>query len=284
MKSSAPRLLAVPALAAMLLAGCATPQRDTHAPTGPGATPGESSAIDLVGMWRVSDAAGESESTWLRLDVHEFMLWRDCVVISGSWSAGEQLFIAGVHSAMGGCVTGSTIPEVPWLESVASYRASVGGWELLDASGDTVASLTIDGKPAPHPDIIDYLTEAPEITDETREHFRGAVALPAGLDAPTIVDLEGRWNPVGEGEGTDAHAQLAADGTYTASDGCNGTMGRWAIGAGGEWLATAGPSTLIACEGAPVAFWLSQAKRAGMDGAQLVLLDADGAELGRLAR
>lgn len=282
MKTSALGVLAVPVIALTLLAGCATPGPST--PVDPGSSPGDSSAIELVGMWRVSSAEGESADTWLRLDTYDFMLWRDCGYIGGSWVAGERLFIASVHGANGGCVVGNTIPEVPWLESVTSYRASVGGWELLDTSGAPVASLTIDGKPAPHPDVIDYLTEAPEITEETRAHFRGAVALPGGLTEPTAADLEGRWNPVGEGEGTDAHVEFAADGTYTGSDGCNGSMGRWAVGDGGEWLATSGPSTLMMCKGAPVPQWVGQAKRAGLDGAQLVLFDADGAELGRLAR
>lgn len=281
MKSSALSALSVPVLAAVLLAGCATPD---PSPEGPGSPPeGASSAVELVGMWRV-DAAGESDETWLRLDVHEFMLWRDCGAVMGSWDARERLFLASVHGANGDCVSNSTVPAVDWLESVASYRASVGGWELLDASGGPVASLTVDGKPAPHPDIIDDLTEAPEVTDETREHFREAAALPGGLTSPSSDDLLGRWNPVGEGEGTDAHVEFSADGTYTGKDGCNGSMGRWAVGEGGEWLATSGPSTLMWCEGAPVPTWVGQARRAGLDGAELVLFDVDGAELGRLAR
>lgn len=280
MKSSVLSALSVSVLATVLLAGCATP--------GPGSLdepdPGESRAIELVGMWRVGGAAGETENTWLRLDTHDFMLWRDCGYVGGSWAAGERLFIASVHQANGTCVTNGTIPELPWLESVTSYRASVGGWELLDASGDAVATLTIDGRPEPHPDVAAFLTEAPEITEETHAHFRAAVALPEGLASPSATDLVGRWNPVGEGEGTDAHVEFATDGLYTGSDGCNGSMGRWAVGDGGEWLATAGPSTLMWCEGAPVPSWVSVAKRAGLDGAQLVLFDVDGAELGRLAR
>lgn len=282
MKKSVLASLSVPVLATVLLAGCATP--DASQPGGPGAPEGESSAVDLVGMWRVSDAAGEAESAWLRLDTHDFMLWRDCGHIGGSWTAGERLFIASVHSANGNCVVGNTIPEVPWLETVTSYRASVGGWELLNASGEPVASLTIDGKPAPHPDVADFLTEAPEVTDETRAHFRAAAALASGLAEPSAADLAGRWNPVGEGAGTDAHVEFAPDGTYSGSDGCNGAMGRWLVGDGGEWLATSGPSTLMWCEGAPVPTWVGQAKRAGLDGAELVLFDVDGAELGRLAR
>ncbi|HRN28770.1 MAG TPA: hypothetical protein PK890_03575, partial [Terrimesophilobacter sp.] len=206
MKSSALAMLSIPVVALTLLAGCATPGPSSPADPGSGAS--ESSAIELIGMWRVSDAEGESVDTWLRLDAYDFMLWRDCGVISGSWAASERLLLAGVHSAMGGCVTGNTLPTVAWLESVASYRASVDGWELLDANGATVATLRIDGKPAPHPDIIDYLTEAPEITDETRALFRGAVPLPAQLTAPTATELLGRWNPVGEGEGTDAHVEF----------------------------------------------------------------------------
>jgi heat shock protein HslJ len=81
---------------------------------------------------------------------------------------------------------------------------------------------------------------------------------------------------------TPAGATLHDDGTYSASDGCNGTTGRWEADADGL-VATGGSSTLIGCDNVDVAHWLSTATTAGFDGATLVLVDKDGHELGRLA-
>lgn len=74
------------------------------------------------------------------------------------------------------------------------------------------------------------------------------------------------------------------DGTWIGSDGCNGGSGRWAMGDGGELLVTAGPSTLIGCEGVGVPGLFAQSALAGFDGAELVLLDQTGAELVKLVR
>lgn len=62
------------------------------------------------------------------------------------------------------------------------------------------------------------------------------------------------------------------------------TGGAWTVGADGRLRATAGVSTMIGCAGVPVGSWLASAGRVGLDGQTLVLLDDDGAELGRLAR
>src|SRR5215207_4063500 len=112
-------------LSAALLAGCAGNPTPSDAPdsppvTGPGASD-VSQALGLIGLWRVSDATGEEPDTWLRLDAVEFQLWRDCGMIMGSWSAGEEAFIASPHSASGDCVDGA-LPRVVWLESAASYE------------------------------------------------------------------------------------------------------------------------------------------------------------------
>ena len=266
------RRLFAPVLAITLLAGCAS------TPPAAEVVPERSSAVDLVNLWRVTGAEGESAKTWLRLDAGEFQLWRDCGMIMGSWRATDGLMLASVFGASGSCATDG-LPGVAWLESVAGYAATNDGWQLVDATGSTVASLTIDGAPQPDPNAAEFYTEAPEVTDETRAYFAGSVPLPATLTVGSIV---GRWTPEGVDTSTGANVEFAADGTWTGSDGCNGGEGRWAIGANGGFLATSGASTLIACDGALVPSWVSQAQLAGLDGDVLVLLDRDGAELGRL--
>jgi hypothetical protein len=77
---------------------------------------------------------------------------------------------------------------------------------------------------------------------------------------------------------------LRVDGTWTSSDGCNGTDGRWTTGDGGRVLATMGATTQAGCSNVNVAGKLFTASRAAFDGTVLVLLDASGAETGRLVK
>ena len=98
----------------------------------------------------------------------------------------------------------------------------------------------------------------------------------------------GRWIPAG-GAGHAAlrppFVELAADGTYTGSDGANGTHGRWSCGPDGALEVTLGPSTRMAGpDMVPVPTWFANATRSRFEGQVLVLLDVDGAETGRLER
>lgn len=284
--------LAFPLLAALvLLTGCAGQQPGGPGGPNPDAPPmigtpadGESEAIGLVNLWRVTDAAGEEDPAWLRLDAGEFQLWRECGMIIGSWTASDTLFLAEPFGGMGDCVA-TTMPEIGWLESATGFEITPGGYELVDASDAIVASLSIDGAPEPIPTAAEFYTRPPEVTDTVREHFRAAASLPPGLTPASAAALAGQWVPVAYAVATDPHVLFEADGTWTGSDGCNGGQGRWVVGAEGEFLATSGPSTLIACEGAPVPSWVAQATTAGMsaDG-WLLLFDTAGTELGRLQR
>jgi heat shock protein HslJ len=100
--------------------------------------------------------------------------------------------------------------------------------------------------------------------------------------------LVGRWVAVGgagSGAPTLPFVELAADGTYTGSDGCNRTRGPWSAGPDGTLDAGPGPSTRMACpDMVPVPSWFTLAARVRFDAAELVLLDASGTELGRVVR
>ena len=179
---------------------------------------------------------------------------------------------------------------VPWLTSVTGFAEAEGGYELLDAQGDAVATLTVDGAPPETPGLDDSVREAPEVTPEIEAMFAEPAPLPAGVEP--VTELVGRWLPVvppadgdeAEQPTTEPFVEFVADGTWTGSDGCNGHGGRWAATPEGSLIATAGPSTLIFCEGAPVGVWMSTAASAGLADEQLVLFDNAGTELGRLAR
>lgn len=278
------------AVLALVLTACAqspSGQGDRNPDSPPLAGPGpgaESTAVGLVNLWRVSGAEGEEPDTWLRLDVPDFQLWRGCGMIQGSWQATEGLFLASTYGASGECVTGATLPRAAWLESVTGYRAAGDGWTLSDSNGAVVATLTLDGGPDPIPTAAEFYTEPPVITDKIWEEFRQPAPLPRGFTPATPENLAGRWVPVAYSVKTDPHVIFEADGTWTGSDGCNGSQGRWATDGAGTLLATSGVSTLIACEGAPVASWVAQARLAVIDNGELRLIDAGGSELGRLER
>jgi heat shock protein HslJ len=103
------------------------------------------------------------------------------------------------------------------------------------------------------------------------------------VDAPV-----GRWVPAdgaGSGAPTRPFVELAADGTYTGSDGCNRTRGPWTARPDGALDVGPGPSTRMACpDMVAVPYWFTAAARAEFDGDVLVLRDADGAEVGRVER
>lgn len=93
----------------------------------------------------------------------------------------------------------------------------------------------------------------------------------AGPRPATAADLVGRWFPAdGTAQGR-AWAEFAEGGAWKGSDGCNGQSGTWSVGPDGAVTGTAGMSTMIACENVPIARWISEADRAEIDGADLVL-------------
>src|SRR5687767_13800723 len=101
------------ALLVIALAGCAQSPQAEQTPDPPATenTNVEPGPLGLVNLWRVSDAEGESDETWLRLDAHEFQLWRDCGMIQGTWSATETLLLATVFGALGDCGGGTSVPR-----------------------------------------------------------------------------------------------------------------------------------------------------------------------------
>ena len=285
-------LVMVSVVMVALVTGCAagpggepepipTRQPSAAPTTTPAETPGGSQALELVGLWRVSGAAGESDETWLRLEAGQFQLWRDCGMITGSWNAGERAFLAAVNGASGGCAD-STPPEIPWLDSVTAYEPAEAGWRLTDESGAVMASLAIDGAPEPIDTAAQSYAEPPVIDDAVRAAFRPAAPLPEPLEPATGAGLQGRWTPVDAPAASKALVEFRNSGTWGGSDGCNSSGGRWAVEGEGELLTTSGPSTLIGCDNIPVPGWVAAARLAGFDGDELVLLDVSGVELGRL--
>ena len=67
------------------------------------------------------------------------------------------------------------------------------------------------------------------------------------------------------------------DDAWVGSDGCNTTAGTWDLAADGTIAVTAGPSTMIACDGAPLPMLFSETTSVAIDGDALTITGADGA-------
>jgi hypothetical protein len=96
-------------------------------------------------------------------------------------------------------------------------------------------------------------------------------------------DFLGRWLAAEFPERPEVFVEFTPTG-WTASDGCNGQQGSWAVGKSGFIGQGSGISTQIGCDNVNVAQWILDAKSARLDGETLVFMDADGSELGRLVR
>jgi hypothetical protein len=281
------------AVLGLVLSGCAAQRASPRSdPPGNEGT-SEVSAVELVGIWKVDDTEGEGDDTWLKIGGTEFVLWHECAIVFGSFRASGPLLLANpdAQHTLPECTLPEGPPAVPWLTATTSFRPADGGWELVDSDGGVTARLSADeGEPPATPGVDDSIRDEPAVTDEIRALLASPVLLPTELRPEH--DLVGRWLPVlAEGNGADAEqpttepfVEFAADGMWTGSDGCNGQGGRWAATDDGNLVATAGPSTLIYCEGAPVGSWLSATALAGVADTRLVLLDPTGREVGRLVR
>ncbi len=222
----------------------------------------------LVGWWQVAGTGQRVLVDATALEVTDGEL-----TYAGTWRADPAgRFVAGLDSWGPDADGAAPVPQ--WVSAAAAFRLDGTAVVLLDRSGAEVvrlepadpsagSGLVDPGRPGPLPDA------------------RPAAALPAGLSPAGPDELAGRWSAGAAG------VEFLPEGTWTGSDGCNGTGGSWTADSGGGLLATAASvSTLIACDGGgtDVGSALAVARVAGLDGEELVLLDADGAEQLRLRR
>jgi heat shock protein HslJ len=237
--------------------------------------------VRLIGSWRLDGADEPGAVLRLAGDGMELAVFRRCGRISGHWRADDNGLFVGHISGATGCPP-SALATPQWLARAARYRIDGDGPVLLDQSGTVVARLRPGGNPTPVPTYMrPEDAEPPTVTDEARQRFTPAAPLPAGLTAADPATLAGRWEVAHPRK---PFLEFRVDGTWSASDGCNGSSGRWALGPAGAILAVSGATTLIACDGASVPGWLAEARRAAIEGDTLVLVGGDGREVGRIPR
>ncbi|MEU8419476.1 META domain-containing protein [Micromonospora sp. NPDC048835] len=277
-----------------LLAGCSRqslPERANPQPISGTSGPVLPLAPEsLIGSWTIGDVADPGAGTILRLAGGDlYLVGSRCGSLGGSWRASSDgTFLADIFSASTAAVEGipgcaKASQETPeWLRRVTAFQFDGTGLPvLLDARAQPVARLIPGATPTPEPDMADDALEPPVITDEARRALRPAVALPATLVPVDRSRLVGRWVPRTGHKA--AYVQFTADGEWRGSDGCNDESGRWITAASGTLLTTERGTTLAFCaDSVSVGGWLGTARRAGFDGQVLVLVNAEGAEAGRL--
>ncbi|GAB3598433.1 hypothetical protein GCM10027446_28630 [Angustibacter peucedani] len=164
-----------------------------------------------------------------------------------------------------------------WAAPRRTLAAAAALALLLGGCGTTTGAA--DGPPTPSANPPTSSTEPTT-----------AVPLPPGTTAASDDAVVGRWVPApdagvgGVGRRKAPALDVQADGTWTASDGCNDTAGTWRLIAPGQVEVTSGPSTLIGCQNVAIAGWWATAGAVATDGDELVLVDHDGRQLVRLVR
>jgi heat shock protein HslJ len=242
-----------------------------------------SNPLDLVGRWFV-DVTGQSPGTAAVIFGEGMTVFLPCGVLDGEWKAeGRQsLFVASLSGGDQGCFDSTGMKPVPWVTEAVAFRSSGDNRLLLDSAGATVALLRPGATPTVGSNRASSYAAAPTITDAMRAAAREPAPLPAEAKAPSAQELQRRWVPL-DSSNRKAHVTFDAGGQWGGSDGCNGSGGRFVLGADGRLLATSGLSTLVGCNNSPLPGWVGQASRVGLVQGDLVLYDAAGKALGRAA-
>lgn len=245
-----------------------------------GASPAESiPPSHLVGLWRV-EADGEQEGTLLQIGsgggAEHVTLWRDCGGLLGWWVASGSSLIVDVDGMTEGCVAGGV--EVAWLEQAEHFAGDGDDVLLLDRDGAVLATLTPDtGDHDPGAAAQRRGPEHPEPDPGDLQALDRTPTRPEGLVPSRQEELQGRWIPTVDAA-AGAEIVIAEGGTWSGSDGCNSTGGRWRLSDDGGLLISAGAVTLMACDGMYL-IPLYDARWASVDGDRLTLFDETGAVL-----
>jgi hypothetical protein len=250
---------------------------------------------DLIGLWRVTDAAGEPAGSVLRVagpqGAGSLTLFRQCGELLGDWvgstSGGFLAITSGFSEACLGSV-GSGDPTPGWLAAAMSFTVRGTQRQLVAADGHVVAQLLPGGHPRAVRDIAPALTTAPKVTaSERRMLDTPARPLPFDAAPATTATLSGRWLPYPVkhyATRQQPFLSFAADGRWSGSDGCNNLGGSWRLGGGGEFLTMTGATAGVGCLGASVGTWVPLSGRASVSGSSLTFYAFDGHVLGRLSR
>ena len=154
---------------------------------------------ELVGVWKVAEAAGEPAGSVLRIagsGVEPLILFRQCGELLGSWVASPSGGFLGLLSGFSlACMksVGHGNPTPPWVAAARSYAVRGNERELLAANGRVLARLLPGGVAHAGKDILPSLADPPTLSAADRSRL-DAPAKPLPTSSPaTVQSLAGRW-------------------------------------------------------------------------------------------
>jgi heat shock protein HslJ len=209
---------------------------------------GTRSAVDpeqLIGTWAIDETFDAPEQPFI--DFADDGTWTSsdgCNRVQGTWELGDE-----------GALTTTSGPSTLMACEGAQLPLAVALADYVIVSGDSLQIFS-----SAESTVTDLIrTDDPAI---------GPQGLPIGL-----------WSESSE---TDApFLSIAADGSFTGSDGCNSLFGSWELADDGAVLFSDVASTRKFCEG--VDTWLSLAAKGRVLSGVMSIEDATGLVLGELS-
>lgn len=215
------------------------------------ATSGGATEDELVGTWVTGEDYANPIEPFLTINKDGTWSGSDgCNGVDGTWelaSDGTLTTEAGPSTLM--FCEGAALPT--FFANTKKAELSDGTLTLLDADDATLVELIAGTPPS-------------------------STTSPDGAESAA-----GRWGEADGGADDKPYLELSADGNISGTDGCNRLMGSWTFDGSTVSFGQLA-STKMACQ--DVDTWLVGAASATVDGDTLELFDAEGQQIGTLAR
>ena len=271
--------MAVPLAAAALIVGCTAIPPVAAPPSGSPAavkTPASVEA-ELLGTWTITDAATSETGTVTFTSPRSFTAQLPCGETDGVWVTAGNAWLAETGLIGPGCVRDGQL-AIPWITHTVGIEPTADGWTLTGLDGEPTASLAAF-TPAGSTSMDGSYSAQPLDPAFTVDRIEGRWLVVSADESANPLDAEGK--PLYRTQ-VDTYLDLTRS-VWNVSTGCG--QGRFAE-LGDGFVLSVSPSVVgaIACEGLQIGPLVSDMRTAGFDGPELVLFDAEGAELLRLAR
>ena len=238
--------------------------------------PAASVEAELLGTWTITDAATSETGTITFTSPRSFTAQLPCGETDGVWITAGNAWLAETGLVGPDCVRDGQL-AIPWITQTVGIEPTADGWTLTGIDGASTATLA-DFTPA-ETSMEDSYRAQPLDPAFTVDRIEGRWLVVSADESANPLDAEGK--PIYRTD-VDTYLELARS-AWTVSEGCSG--GRFAE-LGDGFVVSIAPAIVggIACDGLQIAPLVASMRTAGFDGDELVLFDASGDELLRLAR
>lgn len=246
----------------------------------------------LTGTWVVTNTGTAADGTTVTLSAEpgktgSATIVAACGTVDGVWGANaDGMFLGSVTTWTASCETSTSTstsegvsPQiVAWFTTATTYSTPSDGSATVTFANSAKANIaTLVALQSPS------VAESAPLSSDQSASGESPTSTPPPI--ATVSDLEGKWVQEGRPQvaPTPPYIEFDSDGTWSGSDGCNATSGRWLLTDSGSILATAGPTTLISCTGmVSLGTALTEAQYVSITDDTLYLWKANGSEIIRL--